>query len=168
MFGVSCAPEIYNKIIMQLLDKCQGVHSIFHDIVVHGSSEEEHDKRLHNVFTVLQEKGLTLSYKSKFNLLEVEFMGHILSRRGVGLSSDKVKAIQKVRRPETSSEIRSFLGLVIFSGRFIPDLVTLAYPLRKLTKKDKPFKWTAEHQSAFETLKDRLSILYTIDIYHYI
>ena len=163
MFGVSCAPEIYNKIIMQLLDKCQGVHSIFDDIVVHGSSEEEHDKRLHDVFTVLQEKGLTLNYdKCKFNLPEVEFMGHILSGKGVGLSSEKVEAIQKARRPESTSEIRSFLGLVNFSGRFIPDLATLADPLRKLTKKDEPFVWTAEQQNAFETLKDKLSSAETL------
>lgn len=50
MFGVSCnyAPEMYNKIIQQTLDGCDGVQSIFDDLVVHGNTTEEHNKRLEN------------------------------------------------------------------------------------------------------------------------
>lgn len=36
LFGVSCAPEMYNKIVQQTLDGCNGVQSIFDDPVVHG------------------------------------------------------------------------------------------------------------------------------------
>ncbi len=79
MFGVNCAPEMYNKIIQRTLDSCEGVRSIFDDIIVYGRSAEEHDSRLHKVLETLRQKGLTLNYdKCMFRLPEVQFMGHIL------------------------------------------------------------------------------------------
>ena len=65
----------------------------------------------------------------------------VLSSRGVGVAADKVKAVIDAREPESVSEVWSFLGLVNFSGRFIPDLATLAEPLHRLTKKGVEFKW---------------------------
>lgn len=62
-------------------------------------------------------------------------MGHVLSGRGIGPADVKVKAVVDAREPKTSAEIRSFLGLVNYSSRFIPDLATVAAPLRKLTRK---------------------------------
>ena len=49
-------------------------------------------------------------------------MGHVLSDRGVGPAKVKVKAVVEVREPKTAAEVRSFLGLVNYSARFIPDL----------------------------------------------
>ena len=62
-------------------------------------------------------------------------MGHVLSSRGIGVAADKVKAVVEAREPESVSEVRSFLGLVNYSGRFISDLATLSEPLGLLTKK---------------------------------
>jgi hypothetical protein len=100
MFGVNCAPEMYNRIIQQTLDSCEGVRSIFDDIIVYGRSAEEHDSRLHKVLETLRQKGLTLNYdKCMFGLPEVQFMGHILSKHGIGLADTKVKAVLEARKP---------------------------------------------------------------------
>lgn len=137
-----CAPEMYNKIIQQTLDGCDGVQSIFDDLVVHGKTTEEHNKRLENVLQRLCERGITLNAgKCQFNMAHIEFMGHILSSHGIGMAKTKLDDILNARRPETVSEVRSFLGLVNFSGRFIPNLATIAEPLRKLTRNNVPFKW---------------------------
>ena len=56
------------------------------------------------------------------------------------MAADKVKAVVEAREPESVSEVRSFLGLLNYSGRFIPDLATLSEPLRRLTKKDVEFQ----------------------------
>lgn len=77
--------------------------------------------------------------KCQFNMTHIEFMGHILSSHGIGMAKTKVDAIVNARRPETVSEVRSFLGLVNFSGPFIPNLATTAEPLRKLTRNNVPF-----------------------------
>ena len=48
---------------------------------------------------------------------ELTFMGHVLSSQGVGVATDKLKAVVEAREPESVSEVRSFLGLVNYSGR---------------------------------------------------
>ena len=70
----------------------------------------------------------------------IEFMGHLLSERGIGPTESWVKALQEARVPNDSTGVRSFLGLVNFRGRFISDLATKAEPLRRLTQKNLPFK----------------------------
>ena len=73
------------------------------------------------------------------------------------MAADKVKAVVEAREPESFSEVRSFLGLVNYSGRFIRDLVTLSEPLRRLTKKDVEFQWGPEQAAAFQKLKNELA-----------
>ena len=84
-------------------------------------------------------------------------MGHVLSSRGVGVAADKVKAVVDAREPESVSEVRLFLGLVNYSGRFIPDLTTLSEPLRRLMKKGAEFKWGPSQAAAFQKMKEELS-----------
>lgn len=128
MFRIFCAPELYNKIIHQVLKDCEGVHSIFDDIVVHGESQSE-------LFKKLSEKGLTVNLdKCQFNMPHITFMRHILSKHGSCVGEDKVKAVLDARQPSNAAEVRSFLGLVNFSSRFIPSLATVAEPLRQLTR----------------------------------
>ena len=105
----------------------------------------------------VDECGLTLNLdKCQFSMSQLTFMGHFLSSRGVGVAADKVKAVVEARVPESVSEVRSFLGLVNYSGRFIPDLVTLSEPLQRLTKKDVEFQWGSEQAAAFQKLKNEL------------
>ena len=59
-------------------------------------------------------------------MAEIEFMGHLLSARGVGPTQEKVEVVTEVRKPESVEEVRSFLGLVTFCARFIPDLATVS------------------------------------------
>ncbi|XP_048729723.2 uncharacterized protein K02A2.6-like [Ostrea edulis] len=109
MFGVSCAPELYQKVMQQVLQGCEGVHNIMDDIIVHASCQAEHDKCLENVVRVLRDKGITLNKdKCQFNMSQVVFMGHVLSDRGIGPADVKVKAVVEAREPKNSAEVRSF------------------------------------------------------------
>ena len=83
-------------------------------------------------------------------------MGYLLSERGIGPNDSKVEAVRTTRSPETSIEVRSFLGLVNFPARFIPDLSTTSEPLRQLTRKGENFKWEEIHENAFNKLKSQL------------
>jgi hypothetical protein len=76
-----------------------------------------------------------------------------------GIKSDpaKVEAIMKMPTPKDVSELRSFLGMVTYFSRFIQGFAEIALVLHALTKKGTPFVWTAEHQSAFERLKESLT-----------
>lgn len=64
-----------------------------------------------------------------------------------------MESIRNFREPKTAEEIRSFLGLVNYVGKFIPDLATLTYPLRQLTILGQKFLWGREQQLAFAKLK---------------
>ncbi|XP_063412611.1 uncharacterized protein K02A2.6-like [Mytilus trossulus] len=157
MFGINCAPEMYNKVMSQVFQGLEGVRNIFDDVVVYGSTSNEHNERLDAVLQRLEERGLTLNIdKCKFNMANIEFMGHMLSEHGIGVSQSKVEAIVNARRPESVSEIRSFLGLVNFVGRFIPNLATVAEPLHRLLHKETKFQWGPEQNDSFEKLKKGL------------
>lgn len=54
------------------------------------------------------------------------------------------------------AEVRRFLGMATYCGRFIPNLATIAEPLRHLTKKDTPWRWTQTEQEAFDKVKSAL------------
>ncbi|XP_033758102.1 uncharacterized protein K02A2.6-like [Pecten maximus] len=157
MFGISSAPEKYQQVISQVFQDCEGVQNISDDIVVHGRTKEEHDIRLRTVLDRIRERGLTLNKgKCQFGLNKITFMGHMLSSNGIGPTSERVKAVVEATEPTSASEIRSFLGLVNFSARYIPHLATVSEPLRKLTKKNVVFTWGKEQQDSFEKFKGSL------------
>ena len=131
MLGVSCAPEMYQRVIQQVLEGCDGVRNIHDDIIVHDQTTEDHDKQLEQAMERIQNRGLTLNKeKCKFHMSELEFLGHLLSAQGIGPSQTKVEAVTEVRQPESAAAVHSFLGLVNFYARFIPDLATVSEPLR--------------------------------------
>ena len=55
--------------------------------------------------------------------------------------------------PKNASEVRSFVQLVQYSSKFIPNFSQVAEPLRKLLRKDQDFIWGVKQQKAFEELK---------------
>jgi hypothetical protein len=70
-----------------------------------------------------------------FSVSELTFFGFRISAKGVAPDGEKVRAIQKFPALREPSEVRSFLGLVNYVARFIPDLATKAEPLRELTRR---------------------------------
>ena len=136
MFGSTSAPEKYQQVIQQVLNDCSETANVSDNITVYGSGTAEHDERLKKVLTRLRDKGLNLKKgKCVFHMPKLTFMGLVLSQQWVGPTEEKVKAMNEAREPQTVSEVKSFLGLVNFNARFMPDRATVAEPLRRLTKK---------------------------------
>jgi len=158
MCGVNSATEMYQHIIRQVLQDCPGAANIADDIIVHGKGKEEHNERLAKVFNKLIKAGLTLNReKCQFGMSHLEFMGHLLTDRGIGPTQARVEAVQNAREPTCVSEVRSFLGLVNFSAKFIPNLAIVAETLRKLCRQNVKFEWKSEQKEAFAELKSRLA-----------
>ncbi len=136
MFGLSSAPEKYNKIVRDVLRGCEGVANIADDIIIHGRGIEQHDQRLFRALKKIQDAGMTLNKsKCEFRLRKITFFGHEVTDEGVKPSQDKVEAIINADPPGCASEARSFMGLVQFSAKFIPDLSTVAAPIQEVIKK---------------------------------
>lgn len=166
MFGVNSAPEIFQRTFEAILVSCQNCLNYLDDIIIYGATEAEHDHCLNKVINVLNNYNVLLN-KSKclFKVQELEFLGHKLSRQGIEADQRKVQTILEFRSPQNKEEIRSFLGLVTYLGKFLPDLGTNTEPLRQLTKKDAVFEWNEYHQQHFESLKRSLAELPTLSYF---
>ena len=88
---------------------------------------------------------------------KLTFMGYLLSNKVIGPTESCVEEVVTAREPQNAGEVRSFLGLVNFSARLILILASIAEPLHRLTRRDKPFVWGTDQQAAFDTLKSSLA-----------
>lgn len=141
----------------QVLSGCDGCLIFIDDIIVHGSDQGEHDTRLRKVLQRLDEWNVVLNKgKCIYGVSEMKVLGHVLSADGIKPDTDKLESIRRFREPKSGEEVRSFLGLVNYLSRFIPDLATLTYPLRQLTVQKQNFCWGSEQQTAFDKLKERM------------
>lgn len=157
LFGVSCAPEMYQRVIQQLLEGCDGVRNIYVDIIVHGQTTDERNRRLIKAMERIQNRSLMLNVeKCKFQMSELQFVSHLLSTQGIGPTKVKVEMVTEARQPESAAEVCSSLGLVNYCARFIPDLATVLEPLGKLTRKDVHFPWGKEQEIVFKELEKKL------------
>ena len=139
-FGVSAAPAIFQRCMENLLQGCQGVSVYLDDILVTGSIVEDHLTNLDKVLSTMTKAGLTLNQtKCKFLLPSVEYLGHVIYQHGVHHSQEMVKAIKEAPEPHNISELRSFLGIINYYARFLPNLSTKLTPLYNLLQKE--FKW---------------------------
>ena len=137
-----------------LLQGIPGVCIYIDDILITGHTEEEHLEHLTEVLTRLSKAGLTLKKaKCSFFLDSVEYLGHIISKDGLHTSESKVKAVLEAPSPKNVPELRSFLGLVNYYGKFLPDLASV---LAALLQKKK-WKWGAKQQQAFDHVKNLLN-----------
>ena len=96
--------------------------------------------------------------KYQFRFRKLTFFEHDLSREEVSPSEEKIAAVVNAQTPKNASEVRSFVQLVQYSSKFIPNFSQVAEPLRKLLRKDQAVIWGAEQQKASEGLKSLMAL----------
>lgn len=172
MFGISCAPECFQKQLERILLPCEGVVNFIDDIVVFGVNEAEHDVRLNKTLQVLKENGVLLNdAKCALRVKQIEFLGHQLSGNGIKPLDKYVKTIQSFREPTVIEEVQSFLGLVNYVGKWIPNLATWTEPLRELLRlklgkgTDITSHWHKKQAEAFIGLKQAMTQITTLGYY---
>jgi len=95
--------------------------------------------------------------KQETGLNEIIFHGHRIAKKGVKVDEAKVHAIRDMPAPIDVEGVRRLCGMAQYMSRFLPDLAGTLEPIRALTRKDTPFVWYKECESAFNTLKRNLS-----------
>ena len=157
-FGIASAPAVFQRVMDTILQGIDGVACYIDDIIITGKTDEEHLARLEKVLKRLLRHGLHVR-RSKCRFLQpcVIFLGHRIDAEGIHPTDKKLKAIMQAPAPENVQELRSFLGLINYYGKFIPNAATNLTPLNKLLQKDVKWNWTERCQKSFEEAKQTLN-----------
>ena len=166
-FGISLAPEVFQRTMENSLGDIEGVECYMDDILVHADGMEEHDRRLDQALNRLAQTGLKLNReKCEFRKEEISFLGHIVSMDGVKPDPSKLDAIRQMEDPCDVPKLRRWLGMVNYLGRFLPDMSTvLTLTLNDLLHKDAPWAWDQPQATAVKKVKDLLSEAPTLAFY---
>ena len=157
-FGLSSEPEVFHQTMHHILSGLEGVDCFIDDVIIWGSTREEHDQRVRRVLERLRDTGVKLqAAKCKFRLQEVTYYGHILSTEEIKVSPRKVQAITQMQCPENKDDLRRFLGLFAYVAKFLKNKAQLTAPLRELLKDDVPWCWNAVHEEALPQLKKMIT-----------
>ena len=157
-FGVSAAPSIFQRTMETLLQGLPGVCLYLDDILITGKTDQEHLTNLSAVLQKLAAAGMKLRPdKCFFMLQEVIYLGHKISEKGLQPTQEKVRAIVEAPSPRNVSQLKSFLGMLNYYGKFLPNLSTCLAPLYSLLQKRAHWSWGAEQNKAFQESKSMLT-----------
>ena len=156
-FGVASSPALWQRTMDSILTNLPRVCCFVDDILVAVKTESEHLNRLRAVFKRLQENDMLIKpEKCVFMTKEISYLGFKITDKGLFKTDEKIKAVKESLAPTNVSEVRSFLGLVTFYSKFVPNLATMAALIYQLMRKNVPFDWNEECQKAFQSLKQEL------------
>ena len=119
LFGISSAPEIYQRKLTSLLHGLAGISVYMDDIPVHGTSMEEHDRRFSKVINIINTAGLHLNKeKCKLRQSQLHFLWHVFDAAGMHPDIAKVKAVRELPAPMDVAELRRILGMINYLGTY--------------------------------------------------
>ena len=127
------------------------------NILITRVNDAEHLQNL-EVFRRLEHHGFRLK-KAKCEFMQpcVDYLGYHVDAQGLHTMSSMLDAITHAPEPQNVTQLKSFLGLLNYYGKFIPNLATLIHPLNHLLREDVKWKWTAECAKAFAEAKQVLT-----------
>ncbi|UYV62655.1 K02A2.6-like, partial [Cordylochernes scorpioides] len=157
-FGISLAPEYFQRVMSIILQGMDGVMCYLDDILIFASDSKTHDRILRLVLRKLKEAKVTLNKaKCVFGVPRINFLGHILDEDGIRPDPAKIEAVARMPAPTDVHGVRRFLGMVNHLGRFVENLSEIVAPLNQLLVKGQDFVWDCSQERAFRKLKELLT-----------
>ena len=95
--------------------------------------------------------------KCVFMAKSVSYLGHIIDSQGLHLTQDKVDAILEAPPPKNLTQLKAYLGLLTYYGRFLPNISKHLFSLYRLLRKNTQWRWSEEKESAFQESKKLLT-----------
>ncbi|KAF1318417.1 reverse transcriptase, partial [Globisporangium splendens] len=162
--GLKNAPATFNRMVTNVLRPLRTfAPSYFDDIFVHSkttngeSDVDVHLDHLRQVFQVMRENKLYANLKKCMLFApEIPVLGCFVGKSGVRVDPEKVKAIDDWPVPKNVKQLRQWLGLANYLHKYTRNYAALVQPLTQLLKKDVEWKWSKDHQTAFEGVKRSL------------
>ena len=160
-FGISVAPEEFQKRLNDALIGLQGIQTVADDVLIYGTGDtyeealKDHDDKLERFLKVCQNKGIKLNReKLKLRLEEVRYVGHVISATGLKPDPRKIDAVVNMPAPEDKQGVRRLMGTINYLQKFAPCLAEVTGPIRQLVKKENEFNWDESiHGKCFDQIK---------------
>ncbi|KAF1326182.1 Pol protein, partial [Globisporangium splendens] len=162
--GLKNAPATFNRMVTNVLRPLRTfAPSYLDDIFVHSkatngkSDVDVHLDHLRQVFQVMRENKLYANLKKcMFFAPEIPVLGCFVGKSGVRVDTEKVEAIDDWPVPQNVKQLRQWLGLASYLHKYTRNYAALVQPLTQLLKKDVEWKWSKDHETAFEEVKRSL------------
>ena len=159
-FGLKNARSTYQRMMMKMFESQMGknIEVYIDDMVVKSKIVSEHIRDLANIFKILRGHKLRLNAsKCSFGVGSGKFLSYMVTRRGIEVNPDQVRAINNLQPLRNPKEIQKLTGMTAALNRFISRSADRCRPFFLLMNKWKGFEWTEECAQAFQQLKDYLS-----------
>ena len=163
-FGISSAPEIFQRRMHELVEGLTGVEVVADDFVVIGFGDTvkeagaNHDRNLAALLSRCEQSNVKLNPdKIKFKQDTVPFIGHLATKEGLRVDPEKVRAVLEMPVPKDVTAVQRLLGFTQYLSKFLPCLSDVTKPLRELTQKDAVWVWDHPQQAAVDKLKQMVT-----------
>ena len=160
-FGLSGAPLTFQRIMNNMKKYLSATFLIYlDDVILASDSEITHLEDIEQFLRVVIRFGMNLKIKKcQFGLAQIKYLGFLIDENGIKIDKKDVEVIDKMQKPETLTELRSFLGACSYFRRFIGKFAQIVSPLYDLTAEGKflkPEQWAMDQNTAFAEIKSRL------------
>ena len=158
IFGAKASQDMFDETIYRIFEDIPHCLNQRDDILIGGTTIEEHNKTLRTVLQRAEDYGITFSAdKCQFGVKELDFYGYRFTSEGLKPTEDKVRALKECPVPESKQAVKSFLGMAQYLSKFIPRYASLTAPLREVTHTDVHFKWGPEQDQAFKEIRQAIT-----------
>jgi hypothetical protein len=156
-FGIKPAASIFQSAMDKILSGLENVQAYIDDVLMWGKTPQSLYETMKQVFERLKKFNVKVNLeKCQFVVEEVKYLGHILCREGIKPNNEKLRAIVKAPTPQNVTQLKSFLGMVMFYSKFLKNLNAILAPMYKLLKKGEKFTWSEDCEKAFALCKKEL------------
>ena len=113
----------------QILSGLDGVLCHIDNVIIYGSTTEEHDTHLCAAPSRLQTAGVTLNAdKCLFSQTSIHFLGHVIDKNGAHTDPERITTVRNMEAPKDLTQLRKFMGMDNWIW-FTPNLSPLSQPL---------------------------------------
>ncbi|XP_062698443.1 uncharacterized protein K02A2.6-like [Aedes albopictus] len=155
--GASSSASIFQRVMDSILIGLEYVCCYLDDVLIAGRTLKECKNNLYLVLQRLQDANVKVNLKKcKLFVQSLPYLGHLITDEGILPSPEKLLTVQEAKVPKDVSELKAFLGLINYYGRFVPHLSVKLSCLYALLKKGARYIWDERCQTAFQESKTAL------------